>query len=84
MIAFLLVFAQQTAPEVVRGRVTDDSARAVVATVTVTRGPDRLVKTDTSDAAGEFSVRFEPGTGDYLVAVSIHGHRSARRRVAEC
>src|SRR5688500_6740796 len=73
---------EQVSFEVVRGKVTNDSGRALSgAAVTVTRGPDRLVKSDTSDAAGEFSVRFEPGTGDYLVAVSILGHRSARRRV---
>lgn len=72
----------QVSFEVVSGKVTNDSGRALPgAAVTITRGPDRLVKTDTTDSAGEFSVRFEPGTGDYLVAVSILGHRSARRRV---
>ena len=37
------VAAQESVPEVIRGRVTDDSAHALVATVIVTRGPDRLV-----------------------------------------
>src|SRR5687768_8619945 len=81
MLAFLLVFAQQTAPEVIRGRVTDDSSRAVVATVTVTRGPDRLVQQATTDSAGNFRVTFQEGTGDYLVHVSATGFTSARRRV---
>lgn len=68
--------------EVVRGRVLDDSARAVVAaTVVVTRGPDRLVRQTATDSAGRFAVRFEAGTGDYLVAVSAPGFQSARRRV---
>lgn len=68
--------------EVVRGRVVDDSARAVPgATVVVTRGPDRLVRQTTSDSAGRFAVRFDEGTGDYLVAVSAPGFQTARRRV---
>lgn len=74
--------AAQTRPETVRGRVLDDSARAVPgAAVTVTRGPDRLVRQATADSAGRFAVRFEAGTGDYLVAVSAPGFRPARRRV---
>ena len=75
------VLAQSTA-ETVRGRVLDDSSRALVgAIVTLTRGPDRLVQMDTTDADGRYSSRFEPGTGDYLVHVAALGFRSARRRV---
>ncbi|MDF1502680.1 carboxypeptidase-like regulatory domain-containing protein [Roseisolibacter sp. H3M3-2] len=74
--------AAQGGPEVVRGRVTDDSARAVfAAAITVTRGPDRLVQTTTTDSLGRYSVRFDPGTGDYLVHVAAPGYRAARRRV---
>jgi len=73
--------ASGQSPEVIRGKVTDDSSHAIVATVMVTRGPDRLTQTDTTDAAGSFSVRFEQGTGDYLVYVSAPGYKSARRRV---
>ena len=70
-------------PETVRGRVTEDSAKMPLpgATVVVTRGPDRLVQQTTTDSAGGFSTRFEQGTGDYLVAVSAPGYKSARRRV---
>ena len=69
-------------PEVVRGRVVDDSARAVfAAAITVTRGPDRLTQTTTTDSAGRYSVRFAQGTGDYLVYVAAPGFRPARRRV---
>src|SRR5690349_23783388 len=72
----------QGPPETVRGRVLDDSGKAVVgAPVHVTRGPDRLVQQTTTDSAGRFSVRFDPGTGDYLVAVSALNFRPARRRV---
>jgi len=73
--------AQQSVPEIIRGRVTDDSARALVASVIVTRGPDRLVEKTESDSAGNFRVRFEQGTGDYLVYVSAPGFKAARRRV---
>jgi hypothetical protein len=73
--------ANGQAPDVIRGKVTDDSSHAVIATVMITRGPDRLTQTDTTDAAGNFSVRFEQGTGDYLVYVTAPGFRSARRRV---
>lgn len=73
--------AQESSPDVIHGRVTDDSAHALVASVIVTRGPDRLVQQSTSDSAGNFSVRFEQGTGDYLVYVSAPGFKAARRRV---
>jgi hypothetical protein len=74
--------AAQGLAEVVRGRITDDSSRAVAgALVYVTRGPDRLVRQDTADTDGRYSVRFDTGTGDYLVAVSAAGLRSVRRRV---
>jgi hypothetical protein len=72
----------QTHPEVVRGTVTDDSAKVIAgAAVTITRGPDRLVKHDTTDAAGNFSITFDPGTGDYLVYISATGYGPVRRRV---
>ena len=68
--------------ETVRGRVTDDSSRAMAgATVIITRGPDRLVQQTSTDTSGRFASRFEPGTGDYLVFVSAVGYTSARRRV---
>ena len=73
--------AQQGAPDVIRGRVTDDSAHAVHASIKVTRGPDRLTLDAETDSAGNYRVRFEEGTGDYLVYVSATGFRTARRRV---
>src|SRR5947209_3552055 len=84
LVAFAItraVAAQSTA-DVVRGRVTSDSGKTVIgATVVVTRGPDRLSQNTTTDSAGNYSVRFDPGTGDYLVYVAFTGLRSARRRV---
>jgi hypothetical protein len=75
--------AQQppAAPDLIRGRVTDDSAHAIVTTVLVTRGPDRLTQQTTTDSAGYYRLRFDPGTGDYLVYVSAPGFKAARRRV---
>jgi len=74
--------AAQAVAETVKGRVSDDSSHAVSgATVFVTRGPDRLLKQTATDSAGRFVVRFDTGTGDYLVAVSGVGLKSARRRV---
>ncbi len=68
--------------ETVRGKIVDDSGKVVVgATVTVTRGPDRLVQTTLSDSVGQYSSHFEEGTGDYLVHVAYTGFQSARRRV---
>jgi hypothetical protein len=74
--------AQQTQPETIHGKVTDDSSRVIVgATVMVTRGPDRLTQQGVTDSSGIYRVHFEEGTGDYLVYVSATGYRSARRRV---
>ncbi len=72
--------AAQSAPDVVRGRVIDDSSRVVAgASVSMTRGPDRLLQTVTTDATGYFSSRFDIGAGDYLVHVDALGFRPARR-----
>lgn len=72
----------QSVTDVIRGRVTNDSSRVVPgATVFVTRGPDRAFKQTTTDSAGRYSITFENGTGDYLVAVSSVGLKTARRRV---
>jgi hypothetical protein len=72
--------AQQT-PDVIRGRVVDDSSRAVAATVMITRGPDRLTQQTTTDSTGRYQIRFEQGTGDYLIYVTAQGFKPVRRRV---
>ncbi len=79
LLASQVASAQQA--DIVRGRVTDDSSRAIVATVIITRGPDRLVQQSTTDSTGAFSLKFDPGTGDYLVFATAPGFTSARRRV---
>jgi hypothetical protein len=86
-IAAVLMLATATvasaqAPDVVKGKITDDSAHAVAsATIQITRGPDRLTQQTTSDANGNYSSTFQQGTGDYLVYVSAPGFKPARRRV---
>src|ERR1051325_522138 len=73
--------AQQTA-DVLKGRVVNDSGKVVAgATVIVTRGPDRATQQVTTDSLGNWTVRFEPGTGDYLVYIAYTGLKAARRRV---
>src|SRR3954471_2816758 len=85
--AVILLFATATianaqAPDVIKGKIIDDSSHAVAgASVQITRGPDRLTQSTTSDASGSYSAKFEQGTGDYLVYVSAAGFKSARRRV---
>ena len=72
----------QSQADTIRGRVTVDSAHAIAgAAVTITRGPDRLVEHDTTDASGNYSLEFNPGTGDYLVFISATSYSSVRRRV---
>lgn len=82
LMALPLALGAQVQPEVISGRVSNDSGKAVAgATVTITRGPDRLVLRDTTDSLGLYLVRFDEGTGDYLVHVAATGLRAARRRV---
>ncbi|MBC8090177.1 MAG: carboxypeptidase regulatory-like domain-containing protein [Phycisphaerae bacterium] len=74
--------AAQNEPDVVRGKVTGDSGRVLpLATVIITRGPDRLTQQTFTDSTGQYSLKFEPGTGDYLVYVSFLGFKPERRRV---
>lgn len=67
-VAAILLLAAGTvraqSADIVRGRVLDDSSRALVgASVVITRGPDRLVQSTITDSTGRYSSRFEQGTG---------------------
>lgn len=81
--AFLLPAALAAqAPDTLVGRVTGtDGAPIAGAQVYVTRGPDRLVLRDTSDAEGRWSLVFQPGTGDYLVFIAAPPATPFRKRV---
>ena len=68
----------QTRHEIIRGRVTGDSARAVRgADVIATRASDRASKTATTDATGRYAIDWPDGTGDYALSVSASGYQSA-------
>ncbi|MCU0619378.1 MAG: carboxypeptidase-like regulatory domain-containing protein, partial [Gemmatimonadaceae bacterium] len=81
--AALVAQTPSTAPDTVAGRVTGTGGAPVAgAQVYVTRGPDRLVLRDTTDADGRWSLVFDPGTGDYLVFISApEASAPVRRRV---
>ena len=71
----------QTA-DTLRGRVSTDSGVAIAgAEVVATRAPDRAFKSATTDAAGNYRIIFDQGTGDYLLHVSALGRATARIRV---
>jgi hypothetical protein len=77
------LFAQAAARhEIVAGRVTSDSARALAgADVIVTRAPDFAFKSAKTDVAGRFSVDWPDGSGTYLVHVSAAGYTPVTKRV---
>jgi hypothetical protein len=69
--------------EVIRGRVTNDSARALAGvTVIATMAPDRTFRQAVTDSGGRYEIRFDQGTGDYLVYSAPTGYRAFRRRIA--
>ncbi len=72
-----------SASDTIVGRVTSSAGGAPVsgATVFVTRGPDRLVQQDTTDADGRWQLVFTPGTGDYLVFISAPDAQPYRKRL---
>jgi hypothetical protein len=74
--------AAQGEADVIRGRVVNDSGKVVsAASVIVTRGPDRLTQQTVTDSTGRYTMRFDVGTGDYLVNIAATGYRTARRRI---
>jgi carboxypeptidase family protein len=68
--------------EVVRGRVTADSATPLPgAAVLITRLPDRLAQATTTDADGRFLVDWPSGTGLYDLAITLPGRQPFRAQV---
>ena len=79
--AFPSIATGQTA-DTLRGRVTTDSGVAIAgAEVVATRAPDRAFKSAITDAAGDYLIIFEQGTGDYLLHVAALGRETVRVRV---
>ncbi|MGH9423289.1 MAG: carboxypeptidase-like regulatory domain-containing protein, partial [Thermoanaerobaculia bacterium] len=60
---------------------TENGDPLVGAEVIVTRGPDRLVERTVTDSAGKWRVRFDQGTGDYLVYIAYPDRTTFRQRV---
>lgn len=83
--AVLLLPALATAQprrESIAGRVTTDSGVAIAgATVSATMAPDRVFRQATTGTDGRYAIRFDSGTGDYLVHVGAVGYRAARKRL---
>ncbi len=74
------LYAQQA--DVIRGTVSNDSGRVMPGvTVIATMAPDLTVRRAVTDSAGRYELRFDPGTGDYLVYAAELGYRTFRRRV---
>jgi hypothetical protein len=89
-IAFLTIVAAWPAPrvfaqaraEVIRGRVTSDSGRAIVgADVIATMSPNRDVFRTSSDSNGRYELDVAAGTGDYLLYIGAVGRRPFRKRI---
>jgi len=72
----------QARHEIIRGRITTDSGRAVPnAVIRSQRAPDRAQKSTHSDTTGGYSIDWPDGTGEYLVTVSAVGLPTLSRRV---
>lgn len=68
----------QARHEIIRGRVTGDSARAVRgADVIATRTSDRIAKVATTGVDGRYAIDWPDGSGDYALSVSAPGFQTA-------
>ncbi|MGE5099003.1 MAG: hypothetical protein ACM3SX_03370 [Deltaproteobacteria bacterium] len=76
------VTSYQVHRDVIRGRVTTDSGKAIsLADIAITMAPDRVTQFGKSDSAGRYEIVFERGTGDYLVHIAALGREAFRKRV---
>src|ERR1051325_10412325 len=72
----------QSRTDAVRGRVTTDSGKAIAdAEIVVTMAPTRVVVSGKSDSTGNYDIRIEKGTGEYLLFVSAVGRLPFRQRL---
>ncbi|HSU13526.1 MAG TPA: carboxypeptidase-like regulatory domain-containing protein [Longimicrobium sp.] len=72
----------QARADVIRGRVLTDSGTAIAgADISATRAPDRLTQQTRSGPDGTFTIRFEYGTGDYLLHATAPDRRPFVRRL---
>jgi hypothetical protein len=72
----------QTSVETIRGRVLDDSARAIYpATIIAIMAPSRTTFSTNTDSTGRFRIDVPEGTGDYLVHIQAIDFEPVRRRL---
>lgn len=82
--------AQVTHRDVIRGRVTKDSAGATAGTIAeaiadaqviLTKAPDRSSQVTKTDSSGRYEIVVDQGTGDYLLHIAAPGRQTIRRRI---
>src|ERR1051325_7809894 len=74
--------AAQSRTDALRGRVTTDSGKAIAdAEIVVTMAPTRTIVSGKSDSTGNYSVRLEEGTGEYLLFITAVGRLPLRQRL---
>lgn len=74
--------AVQLRRETITGRVLNNlNAPLAGAVVMATMAPDRVMFSDTIDARGNYELRIEKGTGDYLVYIAAPGFTAFRKRI---
>lgn len=79
---FAATAGAQPRAESIRGRVTTDSGRAIVAAdVILTMAPNRDVFRGATDSTGRYEVKVAQGTGDYLLYIGAPGRRAFRKRL---
>lgn len=74
--------AAQSRTDVIKGRVTTDSGKAVAdAEIIVTMAPTRVVVRGSGDSTGSYEINLANGTGEYLVYISAVGRVPIRKRL---
>jgi len=82
LIAAATAAAAQSRTDVIKGRVTTDSGAVVAgAQVIVTMAPTRAVVQATGDASGNYEIKLDNGTGEYLLYISAVGRVAFRKRL---
>jgi Carboxypeptidase regulatory-like domain len=77
-----LPIGAQSRSDLVRGRVTTDSGKAVPdAEIIITMAPTRVVVSGKGDSTGAYELRIPNGTGEYLLYISAVGRLPLRKRL---
>ena len=82
VLAAASVASAQGHADVIRGRITSDSGRALPdADVIVTMAPTRAVVSTRSDSDGRYELKIQEGTGEYLLYVATLDRTPFRKRL---